>query len=386
MKSPELLKNLPTPVQIVWRPMLLISLVLHGIVLILPVPSTWETSKPEEQVKVTQLPSLSTSPESSGNSPEEPKAKTSPTPSQPTPSMSASPSQPAINSFDYPIQPTPTLSPTIEFSPSISADPQPSPSQSPSSSREETQTTEEKTTETTDQTGGSGINTNDENVQDPLEKFLENFPFPEAAQVGSLGILSGDADTSARHVQQPLGQVIKYYGKELPDRNYTLANPSTDDSDFKIYQVYQDQVSRYLHLIFNGENTVIFLSETQVARKDLQNLEVETAEERELKETVDQVIIAGKYDKQLSESVKKILDDGYNHLGTVYEKAPEQVCSQISSQLKDKGFGVGQCDKREEDNIVYYSIMKNDFIGILLLIPTPYENGSGTSIISYDDF
>jgi len=52
MKSPELLKNLPTSVQKVWRPMLLISVVLHGIVLILPVPSTWETSEPEEQVRV----------------------------------------------------------------------------------------------------------------------------------------------------------------------------------------------------------------------------------------------------------------------------------------------------------------------------------------------
>ncbi|MEQ8960942.1 MAG: hypothetical protein RLP02_23970 [Coleofasciculus sp. C2-GNP5-27] len=140
MKSPELLKNLPTPIHKVWRPMLLISLVLHGIVLILPVPSNWETSEPEEQVKVTQLPLLSPSPKSSVNSTEEPKPKTSPTPSQPTPFVSASPSQPAINPFDYSIQPTPTLSPTFEPSlsiapsPSISVDPKPSPSPSPSES------------------------------------------------------------------------------------------------------------------------------------------------------------------------------------------------------------------------------------------------------------
>ncbi|MEQ8969036.1 MAG: hypothetical protein RIE73_01415 [Coleofasciculus sp. C1-SOL-03] len=383
MKSPELLKNLPTPVQIVWRPMLLISLVLHGIVLILPVPSTWERSEPEEQVKVTQLPSLSTSPESSVNSAEKPKAKTSPTLSQPTPSISASPSQPAINSFDYPIQPTPDLSPTIEPSPSISGDPQPSPSQSPSSSRNETQATEEKNTENTEPIGGSGINTNDDNVQDPLLKFLENFPFPEAAQVGSLGILSGDADTSARHVQQPLGQVIKYYGKELPDRNYTLANPSPDEPEFKVYQVSQDDISQYLHLIVNGEDTVIFLSETQLDRADLPNLEAETAEERELKETVEQIIIAGKYEKDLSESVKKKLGDGkYNHLGTVYEKATEQLGDQIESKLKEKGFNP-QVIPLGEDGIIY-SVEKNDFQGFIQLIPTQDE--SGTAVISLDDF
>lgn len=377
MKSPELLKNLPTPAQIVLRPMLLISLVLHGIVLILPVPSTWETSEPEEQVKVTQLPSLSPSPKSSVNSAEEPKAKTSPTPRQPTPFLSASPSQSAINPFRYPIQPTPNVSPSIEPSPSISVAPKPS----PSSSRNETQTTEEKNT---DSTIDDGRDTNDENVQDPLKKFLENFPFPEGAAVGSLGRLSGDADRDARHVQQPLSQVIRYYDQELPARNYTLANPSTDDSDFKVYQVSLDKVSRYLHLIFNGENTVIFLSETQLNRADLLELAVETAEERELKETVEQIIIAGKYENELSEGVKEKLSGGkYNHLGTVYEKATEQLGTQIESKLKEKGFKIPQVFPLGEDGIIY-SVEKNDFQGFIQLIPT--QDKSGTAVISLDDF
>jgi len=384
MKSPELLKNLPTPVHKVWRHTLLISLILHSILLILPVPSTWETSEPEEQVKVTQLPSLSSSPEPSVNSVEESPATTSSILSQPTPFVSTFPSQSTINSFDDLIQPIPTLSPTtIEPSPSISLDLQPSPSQSPSSSQNETQATEEKNTENTDQTGGSGINTNDEDVEDPLEKFLENFPFPETAQVGSLGILSGEANTSARHVQQPLGQVIKYYGKELPDRKYTLAPLSPDESPFKVYQVSQDDVSQYLHLIFNGEATIIFLSETQLNRADLPDLETETAEERELKETIEQILTAGNYQKELSEGVKRKLGDGkYNHLGTVYEKATDQLGDQIESKLKEKGFNP-QVIPLGEDGIIY-SVEKNDFQGFIQLIPTQGE--SGTAVISLDDF
>ncbi|MEQ9359725.1 hypothetical protein [Coleofasciculus chthonoplastes] len=377
MKSPELLKNLPTPVHKVWRPMLLVSLVLHGIVLILPVPSTWEKSEPEEQVKVTQLPSLSPSPKSSVNSAEAPTAQTSPTPSQSTPFVSAFSSQPRINPFPDPIQPTPDLSPTIEFSPGIWGNPKSSPSPSPSSSKDETQTIEEKNT---DQTLDSGIDTNDVNVEDPLEKFLTNFPFPEEAAIGSLGILTGEADTSARHVQQPLGQVIKYYSKELPDRNYTLANPSIDESEFKVYQVSQDDVSQYMHLVFKGETTIIFLSKTQLDRADLPDLAAEKAEERELQNILEQIMVAGEYTKELNTEIKQVLAEGvdgkYNYLGTVYERDREQLSSQFVSQLKEKEFTVIPLT----DDGLYYSVEKNDFKGFIQLIPTQ----SGLAIINLE--
>jgi len=380
MKSPELLKNLPTPVQIVWRPVLLVSLVLHGIVLLLPVPSTWEKSEPEEQVKVTQLPSLSPSPKSSVNSAEEPTAETSPTPSQSTPFASAFSSQPTINPFPDPIQPTPDLSPTIEFSPGILENPKSSPSPSPSSSKDETQTIEEKNTKNTDQTIDSGIDTNDVNVEDPLKKFLTNFPFPEEAAMGSLGILTGEADTSARHVQQPLGQVIKYYSKELPDRNYTLANPSIDEPEFKVYQVSQDDVSQYLHLVLKGGNTIIFLSKTQLNRADLPELGAEKAEERELQNILEQIMVAGEYTKELNPEIKQVLAEGvdgkYNYLGTVYERDREQLSSQFLSQLKEKEFTVIPLT----DDGLYYSVEKNDFKGVVQLIPTQ----SGLAIISLE--
>lgn len=376
MKSPELLKNLPTPVQIVWRPVLLISVVLHGIVLILPVPSTWETSEPEEQVKVTQLPSLSTSPESSVNSAEEPTAETSPTPNQPNPFVSAFSSQPTTNSFPDPIQPTPNLSPTIEFSPGILENPQ----SSPSSSKDETQAIEEKNTNTTDQTIDSGIDTNDVNVEDPLKKFLTNFPFHEEAAIGSLGILTGEADTSARHIQQPLGQVIKYYSKELPERNYTLANPSIDEPDFKVYQVSQDDISQYLHLVLKGENTIIFLSKNQLDRADLPELTAEKAEERELRNILEQIIVAGEHTKELNTEIKQVLTEGvdgkYNYLGTVYERDREQLSSQFVSQLEEKKFTVIPLT----DDGLYYSVEKNDFKGFIQLLPTQ----SGLAIISLE--
>jgi hypothetical protein len=67
MKPSEFLKNLPAPARMLYRPMLIISLVLHGVVLILPMPS--EQEKPRQKlVKITQLPPTQASPNSSPQS------------------------------------------------------------------------------------------------------------------------------------------------------------------------------------------------------------------------------------------------------------------------------------------------------------------------------
>jgi hypothetical protein len=59
MKPLDLLKNVPTPARRLFRPMLMISLVLHGVVLMLPLPPDQQkpkASRQQQQVKVTQLP------------------------------------------------------------------------------------------------------------------------------------------------------------------------------------------------------------------------------------------------------------------------------------------------------------------------------------------
>jgi DNA polymerase III gamma/tau subunit len=88
MKPPALLKNLPTPARMLFRPMLLISLALHGVVLMLPIPpdpEKPELSKKEEQVKITQLPTTRPSPKPSVQSSSEPSPLLSPQLDQSTP-------------------------------------------------------------------------------------------------------------------------------------------------------------------------------------------------------------------------------------------------------------------------------------------------------------
>ena len=84
--TPDFLKNLPIPARMLLRPMLMISLVLHGVVLMLPISSDLrveqpKTSKQYKQVKLAQLPTTRPSPISSPQS----SAKPNPQPSQSTP-------------------------------------------------------------------------------------------------------------------------------------------------------------------------------------------------------------------------------------------------------------------------------------------------------------
>jgi hypothetical protein len=103
MKPPTLLKNLPTPARLLFRPMLMISLVLHGLFLMLPLPSDWE--KPPEQaerIRITKLPlkskySKPTSPQSSPKPASQPQPSISPRVSDRQYSVSASIPEPKLD-------------------------------------------------------------------------------------------------------------------------------------------------------------------------------------------------------------------------------------------------------------------------------------------------
>ena len=75
MKPLDFLKNLPAPARMLFRPMLMISLLLHGVLLMLPIPSEQEKPKlprKEARVKITQLPTPVPSPKSSPQSSSKP--------------------------------------------------------------------------------------------------------------------------------------------------------------------------------------------------------------------------------------------------------------------------------------------------------------------------
>jgi hypothetical protein len=404
--------------------MLMISLALHGVVLMLPISSDLGQSKSAKQyksVKITQLPTnrRSAKPSSQSLSKPNPQPSSKPSPSTrlnpPTRSESSwepSPQPSESTRFDSPARPESSSKPNpqarTQRSQSTRSKPKqplanpiisqskPKPNSQPEASVPASDQSESSKSNSsllapsnvaTDTNTGTGTTTNAEqsNVKDPLQDFLSNFPFPKDVSAGSLGVLPQGTDASARNIKQPLGQVLKYYGKELPNRQYSpLASPLTDDADLKIYQVSKGDVSQYLHLISKGEDTVIFLSAQQLARKDLANLEIETAEEREFKATLRQTI-AMTSTKELTSDIKSKLGDGkYSDFGIFPGKTPAQLGSEFKSALSGKGFDVGNDPINLGADGLIYSVKKNDFVGHIQLIPT--QDGSGTAIIGLDKF
>jgi hypothetical protein len=396
--------------------MLMMSLVLHGAVFMLPIPSDLDKPKPpkkQEQVKITQLPTTRSSPKLSPQSSSKPNPQPSPQPSQSTRSNEATPPE-------FPLKLTPQLSPQLSESirlnePTLSefsAKPNPQPSREPSESTpaepkqqsanpiisqanpEQNPTSQPKPEESdssnfkSSQSPPSNLapntetNPDDPKAKDPLKDFINNFPFPENANVGSLGVLSKDADESARNVKQPLEQVIKYYGKELPVREYsTLTSPMEDDADLKVYQVYKGSVFQYLHLISKEENTIIFLSEKKLFRTNLANLEVETAQQREFKDILRQTISVASTKELTSDIESKLAGGKYITLGIFTGKTPKQLGDDFSNALSKKEYQVAPPIPLGEGGLVY-GVKKDTFRGFFQLIPS--SDGTGTAIILLD--
>ncbi len=110
MKPLDFLKNLPAPARMLFRPMLMISLLLHGVLLMLPIPSEQEKPKlprKEARVKITQLPTPVPSPKSS------PQSSSKPNP-QPSSQLSQSTRlyQPTRPEFSSELNPQPSFLPS----------------------------------------------------------------------------------------------------------------------------------------------------------------------------------------------------------------------------------------------------------------------------------
>lgn len=224
------LKNLPTPLQLLIRPMLLLSLGLHGLLIFLPMPSSQEAVPPkaeeEKLVNLTQLPS----------SDQKPAPKS---PSSPEASVQASP---PVRRAVTPIPRRPSNIPPVSQpsrSPTQDTPPQGDAGQtSPSSSAED-----------------SGSTTDD--------PFLADFPRYPGTQPGSFG-LPGALDSSSFKTGDAVARVEGFFKQELAVKKYTIQ--PVEQPGRTVYQVSRAGTTQYLSLIPNpeGSGTSIVLSQEQL--------------------------------------------------------------------------------------------------------------------------
>ncbi|MBA3922692.1 MAG: hypothetical protein H0X31_13735, partial [Nostocaceae cyanobacterium] len=236
--------NLPEPLQRLLKPMLLISLALHGFILLVPVgdqksePPKQEAKKPES-IKISQIPTEKPPSLAIPKPPAVAPVVTPPKPAVVAPRPNAAP--PIVQPKPKTATPTPTPTPKAAPTPTSSPKAAPTPTPSP-------------TPETLPPPPESG-------AADPFSKF----PQYPGSQPGSLSLLTGDADKNSKSTADAIDKVAAYFDKQITANGYKVEKVK-DEATLKIYQVTtKGGETRYWHLFAKpGEGTVMLLAPQQI--------------------------------------------------------------------------------------------------------------------------
>ncbi len=348
--------NFPAPLQGLIRPMLLISIGLHGLLLLMPIPSQPKNEvvkKETQKIKITQLPTVASKPS--------PIASLNPSPT-PLPKITIQPSPIVRQQISQPIvqnptpQPTPIKSPVSSPTPTATSTPTPTPTPTP--------TTPVSTT------------------QDPFA----DFPLYPNAQPGSVGILPAAVDNLAKHTSDNLQKVVAYFQKQLASKKFSVQS-NIEQPNIKVYKVSKGSQDQFLHLIFRNNNTVIVLAPTPIPDLDkLKDTEVvqQSAEERafdEICHQIDEEFVLSSSDKDINylmdftkipDAPRVKLDEGYPTLGLAKGTTPEKILFSFQGKLTERGFVISQLKPYGSVTLYRISHQTNkSFVRYISIVPTP---------------
>ncbi|WP_416676454.1 hypothetical protein [Egbenema bharatensis] len=240
MAQSPLLKNFPASWQSFLRPMLLLSLGLHALVLLVPLPSNQpseiEEVPEEESISLTQIPSQAQTVEASPS---------------PTPAVAPPPSPP-------PPSPIAPLAPAIAppTTPPLAIAPQPAP-----------------------EAASAEIPDPSPNPPAP-DPFAADFPRYPNAQPGSFG-LPQDFEPFSFRTPDALSTVDRWFEEQLSAQQF-LAQPIEEFSETgrSVYRVSRGDAVKYLTLIPNAEGAgTSYLLSDQPLPEDLGSRRVVSVEE-----------------------------------------------------------------------------------------------------------
>ena len=323
MKPPYFLKKLRIA-RLLFQPIFLISLALHGVVLMLPAPFDLDKPKPpkkEETVKITKLPATANS-----SSQVSPQSSPKPTPEsfpqqnqsdflqravarrvlQTNHSPDNEISEELVNPDTSQTKPQQNLKPKdnseklrdSQDNSGKSRDSQDNSgksrdSQDNSEKLRDSQDNSEKSRDSQDNSGksrdsqdnsgksrdsGKGGETPPQTVN-----FFEQFPRYPGAEKGSGSVLRSQFDEAAYifHTAHSLSDVALYFEKELhKNPNFKDAKPLTNESNFKLYEISNATGSetKYLHLIAKDGITAIYLESENYTMAQLIDAKTEDRE------------------------------------------------------------------------------------------------------------
>jgi hypothetical protein len=388
INQPYFFKNFPAPLQTFWRPMLLISLGLHGILLGVPIQSQHKPEplkKEPEKVKITQLPTTTIPPVPPTA------AKPSPVVVQPKP-MVPSP----IRSQTQPVRQPTIIAPVSQAKsiprpqPEVTTKPTPQPQSTATPTSQQSPGTQQQAQQQPQQTTTPTPSTT------PQDPFVTGFPTYPGTQPGTEGLLPGDLDKAGLHTSDGVADVAQWYEANLKDFSPKLLSPA-DDLKLKVYQVSKNNVSKFLNVIYSDKtgNTVILLANQQVDPKTLAASAVQEdpvdaryqaimrqADEAELQTSgifpTDEPELRSQIDNLAAVQVQKEHGIVKRNLPGMAATDPNAVGSYLQGKLKAQGFAVEFKDKFGSGLV--YEVKDGSFSRYLVLLPSP--KGTGTAIVT----
>ena len=376
------------------KPAILISIGLHGLLLLMPLAGIHEQSAPpipkEEKVKLTELPTevVTTSPSVS---------IPSPTGGSPTPQLSpsASAKSPEVKS----ISPSPTPSPSASKLPQLAISPKPIPTAKPSpsispkplASIKPSPKVSPKATVSKPLPSVTPSAQKSPTLNTPFSDFPK---YPNAAP-GAFDLKA--IEKVAQQTPDDLKQVSSFFDSELKGKSYQ-SNISTNTANKKVYEISKGGVTEYLTLIFeSGKGTVIVKSKKPLP-DNLGNTEVASAQENAFDAALGRVpfqqndsadeklpdpnAFHDKYGQDekgfLEKQVKNGIDGSIRFIGG---QAPDAAYSGVfAGSLQQGNFQVTPKNSYGGGNL--YEVRQGGFARYLNLIPA--KDGSGTIVVVWN--
>ncbi|WP_017306497.1 hypothetical protein [Spirulina subsalsa] len=379
----------PPWLRFLWRPMLLISLGLHGGILFLPLqedsPQTEAKINDEDLIKITQLPSrgVDVPPIPEPETPSLPDLAPTPQP-EPSPSL-PSWTPPPLNlpspRFEIPPFPQPTPTPRPSPTPQVTPSPRPSPTPqvtpSPFSSP---------------LGGRQGENRNNPQGLDTRDPFADfpNYCDSFTCQRGALNLLSAEFEQGAFHTSDSLENVANWYQKNITKAGFNEPQKMPQSSGMvEIYQVSKgNSQPRFLHLLKVQDKTVILLlsqpiAETELARlRNLENLSPEESEFEQIFLALQQEL--GLENFQESDLVDPSLGSGQTLRGRLPGSSglsQEAFEQRVIARLKARNFVEKEVSNDFKQDGVYY-LEKGNSVWQVVFTPVRVGNETRVGVMS----
>jgi hypothetical protein len=258
MTQPRFWKNLPAPLRLLLRPWVIVSVGLHVLFLLMPLPDRSSSELPisEEPIQITELPA--------STPPAAPPPLPVPSPTAPAPAPQSTPAMPAPRSDAPPAASTP-LSPP----PSPTPNPPPVPQQAapdPGDLDHSDQSNQ------SDQSDDSSLPPDAMPDPDPTATSLVE-DFPHGAVGGEPGC--GGQENCWQTGDSDWRSVARALERELTSEGYSVKSQTDEEIlRYRVYEISKNGEVEYLNLLadIDGNGTFYVLADQPMSREELEQL------------------------------------------------------------------------------------------------------------------